>query len=230
MPPPSNARKQQRAMDRIKRTLFTNPSINQAATQSRDAAGAKAASYLGGLTPEQLAQIEQLAARMPAGQLQQTLSGAFARLDPATLSQIAEKLGATNPPPTGAPGGKRTDPATLALLAATAMRGRTGGIAGLLMILAGSAVANRTRVQPGSAGASGAASALASAGRSVAGALGTVAEKASQAGARSSSPRIRTGAAHLQTLTTLASSPLARDVMRQLGPAILKAGGKPPAR
>jgi hypothetical protein len=217
-------------MDRIKRTLFTNQPINQAAQQSRQAAGAKAAPYLGGLTPEQLAQIEKIAARMPAGQLQQTLSGAFAKLDPATLNQIAEKLTAGGSPPPA--GGKRTDPATLALLAATAMRGRAGGIAGLLMILAGSAVANRTQdAAPGrTSGASGASSALASAGKSVASALGSVAGKAAEAGSRSSSPRIRTGAAQLQNLTALAGSPLARNVMSQLGPAILKMGSKTPKR
>jgi hypothetical protein len=216
-------------MDRIKRTLFTNQPINQAAQQGRDAAGAKAASYLGGLTPEQLAQIERIAARMPAGQLQQTLSGAFSRLDPATLNQIAEKLAASGAP---APGGKRTDPATLALLAATAMRGRAGGIAGLLMILGGSAIANRaqTTAQARPAGSSAASGALLSAGKSVAGALGSFAEKAAEAGSRSSSPRVRTGAAQLHTLTTLASNPLARDVMRQLGPAILKAANKTPKR
>jgi hypothetical protein len=216
-------------MDRIKRTLFTNQPINQAAQQGRQAAGAKAASYLGGLTPEQLAQIEQIAARMPAGQLQQTLSGAFSKLDPATLNQIAEKLAASGAPPPA--GGKRTDPATLALLAATAMRGRAGGIAGLLMILAGSAVANRGQTAAGrGSGASGGSSALSSAGRSVAGALGSFAERAAEAGSRSSSPRIRTGAAHLQNVTTLAGSPLARNVMSQLGPAILKMGSKTPKR
>jgi hypothetical protein len=212
-------------MDRIKRTLFTNQPINQAAQQGRQAAGEKAAPYLGGLTPEQLAQIEQIAARMPVGQLQQTLSGAFAKLDPATLNQIAEKFAASGTPlPSG---GKRNDPATLALLAATAMRGRAGGIAGLLMILAGSAVANRSQATAGRpAGPSGASSTLASAGRSVAGALGSFAEKAADAGARSSSPRIRTGAAHLHNLTSLAGSPLARNVMSQVGPAILKMGSK----
>jgi hypothetical protein len=215
-------------MDRIKRTLFSHQPINQAAQQGRQAAGVKAAPYLGGLTPEQLAQIEQIAARMPAGQLQQTLSGAFSKLDARTLNQIAEQLAASGTTPPA--GSKRTDPATLALLAATAMRGRTGGVAGLLMILAGSAVANRSQAASRPSGTSSASSVLASAGKSVAGALGSFAEKAADAGSRSSSPRIRTGAAHLQNMTALAGSPLARNVMSQLGPAILKMGSKTPKR
>jgi hypothetical protein len=188
----------------------------RAARQGRDTAGARAADRLGGLTPEQIAQIERIAAKMPPGMLQQTLAGAFAKLDPATLGQVAEKLSASG---AEAPADKRTDPMTLAVLAATAMRGRAGGVAGLLMILAGSAVANRGKARPAAAGAQ---SALLSAGKSVAGALGTLAGKAADAGSRSSSPRVRAGATTLQDISSLARSPLARRVMNQLGPAILQ--------
>jgi hypothetical protein len=195
--------------------------IKGATQQGREAFGAKAADRLGGLTPEQIAQIERIAAKMPPGVLQQTLAGAFSKLDPATLGQMAEKLSASGANP---PAEKRTtDPTTLAVLAATAMRGRAGGVAGLLMILAGSAIANRDKARPA---ASGAQSALLSAGRSVAGALGTIADKAAEAGSKSSSPRIRSGVASLQGFTALARSPLARNVMNQLGPAILERGKK----
>lgn len=188
----------------------------RAAKQGRETAGARAADRLGGLTPEQIAQIERIAAKMPPGVLQQTLAGAFSKLDPATLGQVAEKLSASG---ADAPADKRTDPMTLAVLAATAMRGRAGGVAGLLMILAGSAVANRGKARPAAAGAQ---SALLSAGKSVAGALGTLAGKAAEAGSRSSSPRVRAGATTLQDISSLARSPLARRVMNQLGPAILQ--------
>lgn len=190
--------------------------LQRAARQGRDTAGARAADRLGGLTPEQIAQIERIAAKMPPGVLQQTLAGAFSKLDPATLGQVAEKLSASG---ANAPADKRTDPMTLAVLAATAMRGRAGGVAGLLMILAGSAVANRGKAGPA---ASTAQRTLISAGKSVAGALGTLADKAADAGSRSSSPRVRAGVSTLQDITSLARSPLARRVMNQLGPAILQ--------
>jgi hypothetical protein len=203
-----------------KQSRFSAEWLGQAARQGRESAGSRAADRLGGLTPEQIAQIERIAAKMPPGVLQQTLAGAFSKLDPATLGQVAEKLSASGANP---PAEKRTDPMTLAVLAATAMRGRAGGIAGLLMILAGSAVANRGKAGPA---ASGAQSMLISAGRTVAGAIGTIADKAAEAGSKSSSPRIRSGVASLQDISALARSPLARRVMNQLGPAILQRGNK----
>jgi hypothetical protein len=203
-----------------KQTRFSAEWLGRAAKQGRETAGARAADRLGGLTPEQIAQIERIAAKMPPGMLQQTLAGAFAKLDPATLGQVADKLSASGANP---PAEKRTDPMTLAVLAATAMRGRAGGVAGLLMILAGSAVANRGKAGPAAAGAQ---SALMSAGRSVIGALSTVADKAAEAGSKSSNPRIRAGVGTLQDMTSLARSPLARRVMNQLGPAILQRGQK----
>lgn len=199
-----------------KQTRFSAEWLGRAAKQGRENAGARAADRLGGLTPEQIAKIERIAAKMPPGVLQQTLAGAFAKLDPATLGQVADKLSASGAHP---PAEKRTDPMTLAVLAATAMRGRAGGVAGLLMILAGSAVANRSKA---GAAAAGAQSALMSVGRSVAGALGTVADKAAEAGAKSSHPRVRAGVGTLQNISSLARSPLARRVMNQVGPAILQ--------
>lgn len=203
-----------------KQSRFSAEWLGRAAQQGRESAGARAADRLGGLTPEQIAQIERIAAKMPPGVLQQTLAGAFSKLDPDTLGQVAAKLSASGATP---PADKRTDPMTLAVLAATAMRGRAGGIAGLLMVLAGSAIANRGKAGPA---ASGAQSMLISAGHRAAGALGALADKAAEAGSKSSSPRVRAGVASLQDITALARSPLARRVMNQLGPAILQRGNK----
>src|SRR6478735_8256332 len=83
----------------------------------RSKLGKTAADRLAGLTPEQLAQIEKAAGKLTPTQLQGVLTKAFANLDPATL----------------------------AVLASTIMKGRIGGIASLLMILAGSSFTNHAR-------------------------------------------------------------------------------------
>ena len=207
-------------MDRVKQLLNT-----ESVKDGRSKLGKSAADRLAGLTPEQLAQIEKAAGKLTPTQLQGVLTKAFANLDPATLNQIAEKFAASG---TAVPGSKRTDPATLAVLAATIMKGRVGGIASLLMILAGSSLTNHARnMVAGQPSAPG----MAAARKGVVDLFNSVTSRGTKPAVATATSRSRLGLAQLQDMVALARSPLARQVMGQVGPAILKMankGAKPP--
>ena len=207
-------------MDRVKQLLNT-----ESVKDGRSKLGKSAADRLAGLTPEQLAQIEKAAGKLTPTQLQGVLTKAFANLDPATLNQIAEKFAASG---AAVPGSKRTDPATLAVLASTIMKGRIGGIASLLMILAGSSFTNHARNmaagQPSTPG-------MAAARKGVTDLFNSVTSRGTKPGVATAASRGRLGLAQLQDMAALARSPLARKVMGQVGPALLKMtnkGVKPP--
>lgn len=196
--------------------LLNAESADQAIRDGRGKLGKSAADRLAGLTPEQLAQIEKTATKLTPAQLQGVMTKVFANLDPATLSQIADKFAASG---ATVPGDKRTDPATLSVLAATAMKGRVGGIASLLMILAGSRLAGQARSmgseQPSSPG-------VAAARQGASDFFSTVTTRGTQEQVAAVSARSRLGLASLQQMVALAKSPLARKVMKQLGPTLLK--------
>ena len=202
-------------MDRVKQLLNT-----ESVKDGRSKLGKSAADRLAGLTPEQLAQIEKAAGKLTPTQLQGVLTKAFANLDPATLSQMAEKFAASG---AAVPGSKRTDPATLAVLASTIMKGRIGGIASLLMILAGSSFTNHARNmatgQPSTPG-------MAAARKSVTDLFASVTSRGTNPGVATAASRSRMGLAQLQDMVALARSPLARKVMSQVGPALLKMTNK----
>ena len=202
-------------MNRFKE-LLNAESADQAIRDGRSKLGKSAADRLAGLTPEQLAQIEKTATKLTPAQLQGVMAKVFANLDPATLSQIADKFAASG---ATVPGDKRTDPATLSVLAATAMKGRVGGIASLLMILAGSRLAGRAgSIASGQAPNPG----LATARQGVSDFFTTVTTRGTQEQVAAVSARSRLGIASLQQMVALAKSPLARKVMKQLGPTLLK--------
>lgn len=204
-------------MHRFKEFLNAE-SVDQAIKDGRGKLGKSAADRLAGLTPEQLAQIEKTATKLTPTQLQGVMTKVFANLDPATLSQIADKFAATGAP---VPGDKRTDPATLAVLAATVMKGRVGGIASLLMILAGSRLAGQARSM-----ASGQQPGAGAARQGMSDFFTTVTTRGTQEQVAAVSARSRLGLASLQQMVALAKSPLARKVMKQLGPAMLKMASK----